>query len=364
MTRLEDTEKKSYIPINKGHFELDTPERIQAFSDRLASGWEIGYRKYRDLWESLPKERRIIDYPLLVDLELASICNLKCPMCYTTTDAFKGKVKRSLMKFELFEKIIHEIAGKVHSVRLSLRGEPTLHKRFVEAITLAKSKGIPEVSALTHGGSLEPDYFMACAEAGIDWFTISIDGIGKTYDDVRKPLTFDDTIRRLKEIQSYKKRNGLLKPVIKVQGIWPAIRPDPTGYYRTIAPLVDLVAFNPLIDYLSKDKDIVYEEGFACPQLYQRVVIGSDGRAMMCSNDEDGEIIVGDAETETIHEIWHGEKLNAIRDLHNQTNGFLENPVCRKCYYPRKAVPDERAMVDGREIWIENYVNRSQDIGT
>ncbi|MBF0589465.1 MAG: radical SAM protein [Magnetococcales bacterium] len=364
MTAQDSAAKKSYIPINKGHFELDTPERMAAFSKNLGSDGEEAYRQYRAQWESLPKSRKIADYPLLVDLELASICNLKCPMCYTITDAFKGSVKRGLMKWSLFEKVIEEIAGKVHAVRLSLRGEPTLHKRFVDAIALAKSKGIQEVSCLTHGGKLDLEYFTACAEAGIDWITISIDGIGETYDNVRKPLTFDDTIRRLEEIKAYKARHGLVKPVIKVQGIWPAIRPDPTSYYRAIAPLVDLVAFNPLIDYLGKDDEIVFEENFSCPQLYQRVVVGADGRVMMCSNDEDGEVIIGDAETQTIHEIWHGDKLAAMREKQSQKDGFLDIAICRKCYYPRKAVPDEKAMVDGREVWIENYVNRSQEIGS
>ncbi len=34
------------------------------------------------------------------------------------------------------------------------------------------------------------------------------------------------------------------------------------------------------------------------------------------------------------------------------------------CYYPRKAIPNERAFVNKREIWIENYINRNQVIGS
>ena len=57
------------------------------------------------------------------------------------------------------------------------------------------------------------------------------------------------------------------------------------------------MAFNPLIDYLRRDQDIVYEEDFSCPQLYQRIVIGSDGKVTMCSNDEDEAI--GDVNEQT-----------------------------------------------------------------
>jgi len=355
--------EEKYIPINKGHFELDTQDRANEFSDKLATGWENEYKDYRMKWSELPQKREILEYPLLVDLELASACNLKCPMCYTITDDFKKKVTKGFMDFDLFKKIVDEIAGKVFSLRLSLRGEATLHKNFIDCIKYAKDKGIKEVSTLTHGGKLDLVFFKKAVDAGIDWITISIDGVDEEYNKIRKPLTFDDTLKRLQDIKKYKEENNLIKPVIKVQGIWPAIRPNPTKYYETIAPLVDLVAYNPLIDYLRKDSEIVYEENFACPQLYQRVVVGSDGQVMMCSNDEDGEEIVGNAYEESIYDIWHGDKLNKIRDIHNQRDGFKTMKVCKLCYYPRKMIPDEPAKVGNRDIIVENYINRKQKTG-
>jgi radical SAM protein with 4Fe4S-binding SPASM domain len=354
---------EKYIPINKGHFELDTRERHDAFQEKMSFGWEEEYKEYRRLWEELPKRREIRDYPLLVDLELSSICNLKCPMCYTITDEFKQKVKKGLMDFDLFKKVVDEIVGKVPALRLSLRGEPTLHPQFIESIAYAKSRGIQEVSSLTNGSKVTPEFFRQIAEAGLDWLTISVDGTDEEYENIRKPLKFSDTLQKLKYIKQYKDSNKFVKPVIKVQGIWPAIRPNPTRYYETLAPFTDLIAYNPLIDYLRKDSEIVYEENFACPQLYQRLVIGSDGKVMMCSNDEDSEMIIGNAYEQSVYEIWHSKKLNGIRKIHNQRDGFKTMHVCRACYYPRKAVPDERAMVGKREIWIENYVNRKQEVG-
>lgn len=352
-----------YIPINKGHFDMDTPERTAAFGEKLARGWDEEYREYRRLWVELAKRREVRDYPLLVDLELSSKCNLHCPMCYTITEEFLSKVDRQYMDFDLFKKVIDEIAGKVFAVRLSLRGEATLNRHFIDAISYAKQNGIREVSTLTHGKKLTGDYLQRAIEAGIDWITISIDGTGPTYERIRHPLKWEETLGRLKEIKALKERLGTEKPVIKVQGIWPAIRENPAGYYHVLAPYTDLIAYNPLIDYLRHDADIVYEEDFACPQLYQRLVIGSDGKAMMCSNDEDGQNIVGNAYERTIHEIWHGDALNRVRQLHARQNGFKDLAVCRICYYPRKAIPDETAEIDGRTIVIENYVNRAQKVG-
>ena len=88
-----------------------------------------------------------------------------------------------------------------------------------------------------------------------------------------------------------------------------AISENPEEYYNIFNPIVDQVASNPLIDYLIRDTDIIYEENFTCPQLWERLVIGSDGRALLCSNDEFSEHIIGDANTESIFEIWHGKKM-------------------------------------------------------
>lgn len=354
---------KMKIPINKGNYSLDTPEREEAFHRCISADWEEKYKKYRRDWIEYPEKQYVAEYPTLVDLELSTICNLKCPMCYTITDSFKEKVGSRFMDFSLFKKIIDEIGGKVPTVRLSLRGEATIHPNFIEAIKYAKDKGINEVSTLTNGSKLTKGFFEKMMHAGIDWVTVSVDGIEQTYENIRRPLKFKDILKKIKDIKSIKDENNRAKPVIKIQTVWPAIKEDPEKFYNTFVSYVDLIAFNPLIDYLGKDENVIFEEGFACPQHYQRLVIGSDGLAMMCSNDEDGSVIIGDADKEKIYDIWHGKKLNSIRDAHRRKNGFMDIPACRKCYLPRLTEEKESFNINGREIIIKNYTNRKQVIG-
>ena len=354
-----------YIPINKGNYSMDTPKREADFEANRAHGWEDEYSDYRKKWSEYPKQQHVSDYPLLVDLELSSICNLRCAMCYTITDHFKAQVNTKRMDFDLFKKIIDEIGGNVPAIRLSLRGEATLHRNFAECIAYAKEKGIREVSTLTHGGKLTLPFFEKIADAGIDWITVSADGVGETYEKVRKPLKFSDLMGKLRDIKEYKEKHGLKRPVIKVQGIWPSFSENPKEYYDTFEPVTDLVAFNPLIDYLGNDQQqqISYIKNFACPQHYQRIVVGADGLVMQCSNDEENLEVIGDANTQSIHEIWHSETLNKIRALHMQEDGFLESKICRRCYLPRET-RDEVAEIDGREFIVKNYTNRNQEIGT
>jgi radical SAM protein with 4Fe4S-binding SPASM domain len=351
-----------YVPINKGNYSMDTAEREAAFDRNRGSAWPEGYAEYRKAWSELPTHLTVSDYPLLVDLELASICNLHCPMCYTITDHFKQSVNTTRMDWDLYCRIIDEIGGKVPAIRLSLRGEALLHKRFADCIRYAKDHGIKEVSTLTHGGKLTLPFVEEIIDAGIDWITISVDGTGDTYERIRKPIKFNDLFEKIKAIKAFKDERGLVRPVIKVQGIWPAIKEDPQKYYDTFAPYVDLVAFNPLIDYLAKDDDIAYVDNFTCPQQYQRLVIGADGLVMKCSNDEENQEVIGDANFETVHQIWHGERMNAVRELHRR-RAFCESAVCRKCYLPRRT-NDEESEVSGRKFTVRNYVNRSQIIGT
>ena len=351
-----------YVPINKGNYSMDTPEREARFEQYRGEGWEIEYAEYRANWVKYAKNQSVSEYPLLVDIELASICNLTCPMCYTITDEFKRQVNTARMDWDLYKRIIDEIGGKVPAIRLSLRGEATLHTKFIDCIRYAKEKGIKEVSALTHGGKLTLPYFEKIAQAGIDWITISIDGVGETYERIRKPLKFNDLLEKIKAIKRYKDEHGLHRPVIKVQGIWPAIQESPQAYFDTFAPHVDLVAFNPLIDYLGHDTQIEYLENFTCPQQYQRLVIGADGLVMKCSNDEENREVIGDINKESVHAVWHGDKMNGVRDMHKQPRGFMQSPVCRKCYLPRKT-DDEVGSVGERTFIVKNYVHRIQVIG-
>ena len=107
-------------------------------------------------------------------------------MCYTITDEFKEKVNVGLMEIDLFKKLIDECKKhKPYSIRISFRGEAFIHPNVFEMIDYAKKAGIKEVSSLTHGGMLDEDKFRKLIDIGLDWLTISFDGIGETYDKIR-----------------------------------------------------------------------------------------------------------------------------------------------------------------------------------
>ena len=91
-----------------------------------------------------PKFLMSAAFPTHLEVEAASKCQMRCPMCYTTymKDHFKG-----IMKMDLYKKIIDEAAANnTYSIKLSWRGEPLLNPNLVEMIKYAKKKGIKDVA--------------------------------------------------------------------------------------------------------------------------------------------------------------------------------------------------------------------------
>lgn len=349
------------MKINKDQIILSRRKQLQ-FSYNRAKGHVFGYLKNRIIWYYFPRLHILTEFPNHVDLEISTACDLKCPMCYTRTDEFKKLVKKQLMDFELFKRLVDEcVKNKAYSIRISLRGEPFLHPNVIEMIRYAKNAGIKEVSSLTNNYRLTPEVFAKAMKAGLDWLTISFDGLGEIYEGIRKPAKFEESYNKIKEYKRIKDKAKSVNPVLKVQSVWPAIKDCAEEYYNLFEPYVDMIASNPLIDYLHKDKDIEYLEDFDCPVLYQRLAVGSDGRAI-CINDELSEYVFGDAYEESLHSIWHNEKITKARQLHKEHKGYKELVMCQKCYLPRKTQPVVE-RVGEKKLLVEKYIGRVEEIG-
>jgi len=344
-------------------FRLTSGLKNLKFDLKRGKGHLFSYLKNRIRWHLLPRMHHVSTFPSHVDIELSSLCNLNCPMCYTTTDKFKTQVDGANMDFDLYKKIIDECAEhNLYSIRLSLRGESFLNKHIYDMIKYAKEKGIKEVSSLTHGGFLDEEKFERLIDLGLDWLTISFDGIGETYNKIRYPLKFEDSVEKIRRYQEIKKSRGVVKPVIKVQTVWPAISKNPQEFYDIFNPITDQIAANPLLDYLENDTNVEFVENFTCPQLWERLVIGANGHVMLCANDGWEEHTLGDVNNESLFDIWHGEKLTKAREIQIKHLGTKEIKPCKHCYLPRK-MESETADLGDRLIKIEKYTNREQTIG-
>ena len=351
------------MKINNVQFSLSPWIKDLKYHINRGKGHLPRYAWNRFKWHHFPRLGLVSLVPEHVDIELSSACDMRCPMCYTTTDAFKEEVPRKLMEPELFKKIINECAaGGTYSIRLSFRGEPFLNRHIVELTHYAKQKGIKEVATLTNGLRLHPEQFEQMMDAGLDWLTISFDGMGETYEKIRKPAKFDEAVEKIRQYAAIKKSRGASKPVVKIQTVWPAIADDPQAFYDLFEPIADQVFANPLVDYLNNDSNISFQEDFTCPTLWQRLVIGAAGEVVLCINDEFGRHIIGNVHEESVAEIWRGEAMETARRTHREHRGVQEIGICRECHLPRKTEA-ELIQIEDRSVQVDNYKGRTQVIG-
>ncbi len=75
-----------------------------------------------------------------------------------------------------------------------------------------------------------------------------------------------------------------------------------------------------------------------------------------------GKYILGDVNKEKIYNIWHGEKIQKVRDLHKKHIGYKEMETCRECFVPRKTTPVIEEIGSKKRI-VEKYKGRTDEVG-
>ena len=72
------------------------------------------YWDYRKKWTEIPKSMTVTDYPIHLDIETTSYCNLECPMCPRTIQMKEGidylPGKDVVFPMDVYKKIIDESA--------------------------------------------------------------------------------------------------------------------------------------------------------------------------------------------------------------------------------------------------------------
>lgn len=344
------------IKIGNTQFSIGGWYASLRFHLRRSQGHRWRYAYNRLVWHYFPKWHIVTDFPQHVDVEITNVCNMNCPMCYTILPQFV-KLEHGFMDFELYRKIVDECAANgAYSIRLSIRGETLLHPELIRFIRYAKDRGIPEVAFLTSGLLLTEEMAEDLVDSGLDWMTVSWDGLGRTYERYRAPAKFDEAVARLKTFADVRRRKGRTKPVVNVSTVWSAIKDDPQAFYATFAPIVDKVTCNPTLDFAAS---LEQDPEYACPFPWQRFVIYWSGKVMQCINDPFERDPAGDVRHQSIREIWHSARMDEVRRA--MTNGWGERlgkwEACRQCTYGALKIP-MTVTIGSRRIRADVEPNR------
>lgn len=288
------------------------------------------FEEYRNKWSQWPCEFFVGNFPLFIDVEVTSSCNLKCPFCATTFR--KNKIKQGFIKKEMVKKIIDE--GKdngLYGVKFNIRGEPLLHPEIVSFIKYAKKNGLIDIYFNTNAVLLSEDISKKLIDAGLDRLSISFEGHTKdVYEKHRVGAKFEKVLRNIDTIQKLKKRLGVVHPKVRIQTVMlPDVAPDFEVYKNFWAGKADEVAYLDYKEMKAKKTGIKY--GWACPQLWQRMAVWWDGTILPCNHDDDALLSLGNVNTAAIKSAWHSDELNELRKKHKNGQAHLV-PACDGCY--------------------------------
>jgi radical SAM protein with 4Fe4S-binding SPASM domain len=300
-----------------------------------------------------PKLGIVADFPSHVDIETASACQMRCPMCYTT---YMDESLKGIMDYGLYRKVLDEaVSLGVYSIKLSWRGEPLLNKDIVRMVRYAKEKGVKEVAFLSNAEFLTKEMAEALVDAGLDWLSVSADGTGEIYNEIRRPAIFEETLERVAYMKHYRDSKGLTRPLLRVQSIMSAVENNPDEFKNAWANIVDRI--NIIADEMRdfNKKDLQFDRYFVCAKPWQRMTIAYDGRVHQCISDYGARNVIGDVRESSLYEVWHGSKNEAVREAFRKHQYLEENSPCNICSYG--VITEKSKLKGGDQMYVRRYVN-------
>ncbi len=271
--------------------------------------------------------------PDIVQIETTNICNAKCVFCP------RDRMRRPLgvMEEGLFRKLVDECADlAITHVRLHNYGEPFVDRHLAEKIAYAKSRGIPEVGLISNGSLITDVVARGIVEAGLDAINISVDASGKeAFERTRVGLSYDKVIANIERLVHVREQLGSRRPRL----ILSFVRQDNSEQERAFVDRWSRVADKVHVTDLHNWAGTLDGRGgaaFPCYRPWLTLTVLWDGKVALCCADFDGTVILGDARTTGIAEIWNSEPYRRVRREHLQSGG---PGICRSCDLPKKDSP-------------------------
>jgi radical SAM protein with 4Fe4S-binding SPASM domain len=347
------------MKTNKDYFSLTSwYGRLKYF---FGQGNIVAHIIDRIKWHYFPKYEKVARFPTHLDVELASACQLRCPMCPTGNGMMSDSIK-GIMQWWVFKKIIDEAAKNgVYSIKLSWRGEPHLNKSIWKMVRYAKSSGIKDVSTLSNGESMTDIDLQELVDSGLDWISFSVDGMEDSYNRIRHPAKFYDLVDKVKKINEIKKSKGQSKPLIRVQTILSTIEHDPAEFFSFWESLVDRVNCIADEDRADDMRNFPRDPDFVCPSPWQRMTIGYDGQVFPCVSDYLSRDPVGDVKFNSLSDIWVGKKMTDLREAHSSKSAIGKYASCGDCCHGG-LMEDNLIKIKDRTINIRKYVGQDPNV--
>lgn len=279
--------------------------------------------------------------PVDISLELSSFCTNACGYCYHA-DPKNLPFTRGKMSFELAYKILTEAAELgVHSIKYNYRGEATMNPRFKDIAEATYFFSISNGSTFIDrilNSNFNFDINRGDIFQGLNYMTkvkISFDSFRKDiFEKQRKGSNFEKTLANMEKFYNWPgRKNEMVVQAVRTsmnadEDLESEIKKRFPSATPSIRDVVSGRVNKDISNLVTKERDINNRK--SCLQAHARLIVNHDGRVTVCCPDIGSKIVVGDANTDHIKDIWKSQRALEIRRSLKDKSAFEKDP-CKTC---------------------------------
>ena len=294
------------------------------------------YRKKYDEAANL----KILSFPIQIDFELNSSCNLKCPMCPISAESPKGKGKSTWFDFELYKKIIdYSYKQGTRAIKLNYVNEPLIRSDIIKFIEYAKNVGILDIYLSTNGMLLTQKISNELIESGLTRLQISIDAVSEeTYQKVRPGGKLKTVITNLQNFLELKKIKKKITPLTRVNFVKTSLNESELDSFISYwSDKVDMIGVQEFVkptkvkNNTITSKKSFNKKNFKCSFPFKQLVITNEKKLLPCCTFWGEELPLNTlVNPEDLKKAWNSEKMLSLRKTHLNGN-YQSIPQCRNC---------------------------------
>ncbi|RLC44144.1 MAG: hypothetical protein DRH70_09145 [Candidatus Coatesbacteria bacterium] len=295
------------------------------------------------LWTYKLGRTRLSYGPIFVWLEPTNRCNLRCPLCPTGEGLGR---KRGEMTMDLFRHILEKLnEAPPLLLTLHLAGEPLLAGNIFEMIRLAKEAGV-QTTLSTNATLLSPEMSRRLIQAGLDSIRLDFSASRETFEKVRLGASWEKVYANILGLLKAKAELNVQRPIVRIKEVSlpSASHRERVRAMRELKSLFhgfpvkgfsSLEIHNWAGAFATEHEDLGEahrrRRGLRpCSHLWTSLAITYDGLVVPCCRDLEAECVVGDLKTQSLMDIWNGEKLRAMREaMVKRDVGHVA--LCAKC---------------------------------
>ena len=281
--------------------------------------------------------------PHTLQIELASVCNSRCPKCLfhgSRSPLYHPRTAAPpFMETDLFKKLIDEFSTFKPrtglAAALSYRGESFLHPDFFQLLAYTRKKGVRAV-VNTNGKLLSKDNVLKLLDLDVTAISISLDTLDPAKHRKLQGCDIHQVARNLDFLLAEKARRGLQHPVLTSISVISAENEAelPKLLDFLLARCEQVAAFGYMdITKRSISAPHTYftvPERYPCPHPWEMLAVLASGKVIRCGYDLNHETVLGDLNHESIMNVWNSDKMQT--DRRNMCRGYYERGnICSDC---------------------------------